>query len=222
MPVVIISGHGNIEIAVAAIKQGAYDFIEKPFNIDQLMARAAGTVAPPVKKKLSVERSATPAGPAVDERPAAPPVSAPVTPAEAPVPAQAPPAPVSGDLATSWPDILASLADNLGRGTVSLLHSSTLKSLTDNVLTIEFPATGKMQKEMCAGKERCEQITAALSGYWGRPLRLRFELASAPAEETGPDGPKTNAQKRYELLSDPAVKAVIVGLDATVTGIERD
>ena len=34
---VIISGHGNIEIAVAAIKQGAYDFIEKPFNIDQLL-----------------------------------------------------------------------------------------------------------------------------------------------------------------------------------------
>jgi len=37
IPIVIISGHGNIEIAVAAVKQGAYDFIEKPFNIDQLM-----------------------------------------------------------------------------------------------------------------------------------------------------------------------------------------
>ncbi|ARC88889.1 sigma-54 dependent transcriptional regulator [Rhodovulum sp. MB263] len=37
IPIVIISGHGNIEIAVAAIKQGAYDFIEKPFNIDQLL-----------------------------------------------------------------------------------------------------------------------------------------------------------------------------------------
>ncbi|MGB0960062.1 MAG: sigma-54-dependent transcriptional regulator [Halocynthiibacter sp.] len=46
VPVVIISGHGNVEIAVAAIKQGAYDFIEKPFNIDQLMvviARAMET-----------------------------------------------------------------------------------------------------------------------------------------------------------------------------------
>ncbi len=37
VPIVIISGHGNIEIAVAAVRQGAYDFIEKPFNIDQLM-----------------------------------------------------------------------------------------------------------------------------------------------------------------------------------------
>ena len=32
IPVVIISGHGNIEVAVEAIKLGAYDFIEKPFN----------------------------------------------------------------------------------------------------------------------------------------------------------------------------------------------
>ena len=48
VPVVIISGHGNIEIAVAAIKQGAYDFIEKPFNIDQLLVvirRAHGNLA---------------------------------------------------------------------------------------------------------------------------------------------------------------------------------
>src|SRR5210317_2215650 len=37
IPIIIISGHGNIEIAVAAIKQGAYDFIEKPFNIEQLL-----------------------------------------------------------------------------------------------------------------------------------------------------------------------------------------
>ena len=43
VPVIIISGHGNIEIAVAAIKQGAYDFIEKPFNIDQLMVVASFT-----------------------------------------------------------------------------------------------------------------------------------------------------------------------------------
>ena len=37
LPVVMISGHGNIETAVAAIKQGAYDFIEKPFKADRLM-----------------------------------------------------------------------------------------------------------------------------------------------------------------------------------------
>src|SRR5437870_13016342 len=37
MPVVMISGHGNIETAVSAIKRGAYDFIEKPFKSDRLI-----------------------------------------------------------------------------------------------------------------------------------------------------------------------------------------
>jgi two-component system nitrogen regulation response regulator NtrX len=37
LPVVIISGHGTIETAVAAIKKGAYDFVEKPFNADRLV-----------------------------------------------------------------------------------------------------------------------------------------------------------------------------------------
>ncbi|WP_068089349.1 sigma-54-dependent transcriptional regulator [Polycladidibacter stylochi] len=37
VPVVIISGHGNIETAVAAIKKGAYEYIEKPFKSDKLI-----------------------------------------------------------------------------------------------------------------------------------------------------------------------------------------
>jgi two-component system, NtrC family, nitrogen regulation response regulator NtrX len=37
MPVLMISGHGNIETAVSAIKRGAYDFLEKPFKADRLL-----------------------------------------------------------------------------------------------------------------------------------------------------------------------------------------
>jgi two-component system, NtrC family, nitrogen regulation response regulator NtrX len=37
LSVVIISGHGNIETAVSAIKRGAYDYIEKPFKADRLV-----------------------------------------------------------------------------------------------------------------------------------------------------------------------------------------
>ena len=37
MPVLMISGHGNIETAVSAIKRGAYDFVEKPFKSDRLL-----------------------------------------------------------------------------------------------------------------------------------------------------------------------------------------
>ena len=37
LPVIVISGHGTIETAVAAIRKGAYDFIEKPFKSDKLL-----------------------------------------------------------------------------------------------------------------------------------------------------------------------------------------
>jgi len=37
LPIVMISGHGNIETAVSAIKRGAYDLIGKPFKADRLM-----------------------------------------------------------------------------------------------------------------------------------------------------------------------------------------
>ncbi|MBT4770304.1 MAG: sigma-54-dependent Fis family transcriptional regulator, partial [Rhodospirillaceae bacterium] len=37
LPVVMISGHGNIETAVSAVKKGAFDFIEKPFKTDHMM-----------------------------------------------------------------------------------------------------------------------------------------------------------------------------------------
>ena len=37
LPVVVISGHGNVEMAVHAIRLGAYDFIEKPLSIERLL-----------------------------------------------------------------------------------------------------------------------------------------------------------------------------------------
>jgi two-component system nitrogen regulation response regulator NtrX len=40
LPIVMISGHGNVETAFSAINRGAYDFIEKPFTADRLMLAA--------------------------------------------------------------------------------------------------------------------------------------------------------------------------------------
>lgn len=48
IPVVIISGHGNIEIAVKATKMGAYDFLEKPLSLERVLISA----------KRALERSA--------------------------------------------------------------------------------------------------------------------------------------------------------------------
>lgn len=37
LPVIVISGHGNIELAVTAMQAGAYDFMEKPLKVDHLL-----------------------------------------------------------------------------------------------------------------------------------------------------------------------------------------
>ncbi|MGB0807237.1 MAG: response regulator, partial [Salibacteraceae bacterium] len=37
VPVIMISGHGNVETAVDALKKGAYDFIEKPIDLNRLL-----------------------------------------------------------------------------------------------------------------------------------------------------------------------------------------
>jgi len=43
-PVILLTGHGDIEMAVQAIKLGAYDFIEKPFELDRLLSSVASAI----------------------------------------------------------------------------------------------------------------------------------------------------------------------------------
>jgi two-component system, NtrC family, nitrogen regulation response regulator NtrX len=58
LPVVMISGHGNIETAVSAIKLGAYDFIEKPFKADRLVLVAERALeASRLKREVTELRS---------------------------------------------------------------------------------------------------------------------------------------------------------------------
>ncbi len=44
VPIIVISGHGNIEMAVSAIKDGANEFIEKPFNTERLLLSVKRTL----------------------------------------------------------------------------------------------------------------------------------------------------------------------------------
>jgi FixJ family two-component response regulator len=43
-PTILITGHGDIDMAVAAVKAGAFDFIEKPFDEKRLLASIEGAV----------------------------------------------------------------------------------------------------------------------------------------------------------------------------------
>jgi two-component system response regulator DctR len=45
MPVIFLSGHGDIPLAVAAVKKGAFDFVEKPFNDNELVDRVIQALA---------------------------------------------------------------------------------------------------------------------------------------------------------------------------------
>ena len=51
IPVIMISGHGNIETAVNSIKKGAYDFIEKPFDSDLLIFKIKKAIENYILKK---------------------------------------------------------------------------------------------------------------------------------------------------------------------------
>jgi two-component system response regulator FixJ len=44
VPIVLITGHGDISMAVSAVKAGAYDFLEKPFSPDRLIEAIKGAV----------------------------------------------------------------------------------------------------------------------------------------------------------------------------------
>ena len=62
LPIVMISGHGNIETAVSAIKRGAYDFIEKPFKADRLILVATRALETPrLKREVRELKQMTPA-----------------------------------------------------------------------------------------------------------------------------------------------------------------
>jgi two-component system nitrogen regulation response regulator NtrX len=57
LPIVMISGHGNIETAVSAIKRGAYDYIEKPFKADRLVVVAERALeASKLRREIKVLR----------------------------------------------------------------------------------------------------------------------------------------------------------------------
>jgi two-component system nitrogen regulation response regulator NtrX len=55
VPVIMISGHGNIELAVKATRLGAYDFLEKPLSLDKILLVAQRALE---RKKLEIENRA--------------------------------------------------------------------------------------------------------------------------------------------------------------------
>ena len=125
-----------------------------------------------------------------------------------------------GDLASikdNWPRLVEIVGQRLGPSTSSLLGCSAPGGFEGRVLRLEFAASSKVQKTMCESNGRGEQIESVLSGAFGKSVKLQLGIAAEKEQ-----GVKTKAPKRNELINDPAVKTVILGLNATVTGIEEN
>jgi two-component system response regulator FixJ len=59
LPVILITGHGDIAMAVKAIKEGAFDFIEKPFEEERLVSSIVGAVHSGERQRVKQSERAT-------------------------------------------------------------------------------------------------------------------------------------------------------------------
>jgi len=185
-------------------------------NVDELMGRAQVGSPVAVKKKLLTEDRPAP-------KPPASPVQRTIEPPqveELPLLGETKVPAAPADLVEGWPDVIERMREKLGNGTASLMTGSIPRELKDNTLFIDFPPTGGMQKHMCESNGRADQIAAFLSEHLGRTIRIKFDLVAA--SQGAGNSARSGVQKRYEIANDPAVKIVLVGLDATITGIEED
>ncbi len=119
---------------------------------------------------------------------------------------------------SNWQNITRMVAAKLGNGTAALLNLALPSRLEDGLLTLAFPTSCEMQMKMCQSNGRLEKIESLLAKSSEKPVKITLELADID----DPNRPKTQSQRQNELINDPAVKTVVTGLDATITGIEED
>jgi DNA polymerase-3 subunit gamma/tau len=124
----------------------------------------------------------------------------------------------------SWQNLLSVITDKLGPGTGGLLSSAVPARFENGVLTLQFSSSAKMLKQMCESNGRTEQIQTVLTEQLSMPIKLKFDTATEhqTKAEIKKNRPKTTGQRRNELINDPAVKTILMGLDATITGVEED
>jgi DNA polymerase III gamma/tau subunit len=123
-----------------------------------------------------------------------------------------------------WQNLMGIITTKLGPGTSGLLSSAVPSRFENGVLTLEFGASAKMQKQMCESNGRADKIQSLLSEQFSIPLKLKFEIAAEQQTQaaSGASQAKTTGQRRNEMINNPAVKTILMGLDATITAVEED
>ncbi len=122
----------------------------------------------------------------------------------------------------NWLNILDVVGDKLGNGTKALLITAQPSRFENGALTITFGAGGETKKRMCESNGKREQLESVIGKCCGGIVRLKFDAAAnGRAQEDAPKQPKTAGVKKNELINDPAVKTVLMELDATITKIDE-
>jgi len=135
------------------------------------------------------------------------------------------PVPLSVDLQSikdNWPKLLALIDEKLGPGTRVLFNSAEPVAFDNSILTISFAASAQVSKQMLERNDRIKEIGAVLGDYCQGPVRLKFELHQTQSDEAEASDAVTPGRKKNELINDTDVRTVLLGLDATVTGIRED
>ncbi len=124
---------------------------------------------------------------------------------------------------TAWPGFLDIVSDRLGSGTRSILNSAAPTSFENQLLTLTFPASDAISRQMCESNGRIEQIESLMAGVFGKTIKLKINQADDPQQptQTSPARPEP-AESPNEILNDPAVKMILTEFSATVTDIRPD
>jgi len=178
-------------------------------NVDQLLSQTSPKVSSTAKPQTSVKKNAqvrTETAGRSAPRPVNPVVST-----------------HTSLLDQTWSQLLQVITAKLGGGTAGALSLAKPVSFDGDVLTLAFAPSAKVSKSICESNGRLEQIQGCLSAHFGRAVTVRLLVEGPDDTATQKKSPqKTLAQRRDELMNDPAVKTLLTGLGATITNIEEE
>jgi len=121
----------------------------------------------------------------------------------------------------NWPGILE-VVKGRNANISGLLDPAEPAKLQNNTLTLAFGPSSEFSMTMCQAPSRIEQIQLLLSKAIGTDIQVKFEISAENGKKSGSGKRLSGKEMQKEVMSDPAVKKLISGLNATITGIEED
>ncbi len=103
-----------------------------------------------------------------------------------------------------------------------LLDPTEPADLQNNILTLAFGPSSEFSMTMCQKPSRAQQIQLLLSKAIGTDIQVKFEISAENGKKSGTGKRLSGQEMQKEVMNDPAVKKLISGLNATITGIEED